>query len=148
MKYQLIGSLFLLMACNNNTAIQAALTKAQADLEKANHTITTLEAQIEPEGDLVHLVFLNTKPDIDQAALIAAIKKLGDIQEVMELEVGPFEELNDARALSDYELVIQLSLADKTAYDNYQKHPIHIALKENLGPYLAGPPATYDFRKQ
>ena len=144
----MIAIFFLLCSCSNNTAIEEALTVATGDLAKAKSKIASLEAQIEPEGELVHLVFLNTKSEIDRPALLAEIKKLEAIPGVMDLEVGPFEDLGDSRAMSQFGYLLQMSLAEQAAYNNYQKHPIHLRLKENLGPYLAGPPVTYDFMKK
>ena len=66
----------------------------------------------------------------------------------MDLEVGPFEELGDTRALSQYGLFMQMSFANKAAYEVYQKHPTHLALRENTGQFMAGPPVTYDFMKK
>ena len=104
--------------------------------------------QLEIEGKLVHLVFFKVKSDTDQVALIAEIKSLENIKEVMDLEIGPFEDLGDARALSEYTILLQMNFADKAAYQVYQKHPIHLALQRNIGQFMAGPPATYDFRKK
>ena len=70
------------------------------------------------------------------------------IKEVMDFEVGPFENLGDSRALSNYSILMQMSFATIAAYKRYQEHPLHSALKENTSPFLAGPPATYDFRKK
>jgi len=41
-----------------------------------------------------------------------------------------------------------MSLKNEKAYQDYQKHPIHLALKENTKQYMAGPPVTYDFVKK
>ncbi len=138
----------IIFASCTNTAVQEELATTKAALNAAQAKITTLQNQIEPEGDLVHVVLFKLKPDADQAALLAEIKKLEAIEEMMDLEVGPFKNLGDARALSDYSMMMQMSFADTTAYQKYQQHPIHFALRENTLQYMAGPPATYDFIKQ
>ena len=140
-----------IMACTNTAneaMLQAQIETLTKSLHLASAKAANLEHQIEPEGDLVHLVFFKVKSDADQAALVAAIKKLATIEAVMDLEVGPFEDIGDARALSDYSLLMQMSFADKAAYETYQKHPVHLELKEKLGAFMAGPPATYDFMKK
>lgn len=142
------GLLFLLSACSNNTQLEADLATAQSELAQAQAKITNLEQQIEPEGDLIHLVFFRLQADTYPTDLITAIKKLEDIPEVMDLEVGPYEELGDARALKEFSLLMSMSFADSSAYQRYQAHPIHLALKENAKAYLAGPPATYDFVRE
>lgn len=147
MRYLLIFSLLVLVACTN-TAVQEELTTLKQELTAAKEKITSVESQIEPEGELVHLVLFKVKPDADQAAMVAEVKKLTGIKEVMDLEIGSFEDLGDGRALSEYSILMQMSFANKAAYENYQKHPIHLALKDNLNPFMAGPPATYDFVKK
>lgn len=147
MKYFLFFSLFILVSCTD-TATQDELSKVKSELATAKAKISELESSIEPEGDLVHVVFFKVKSDADEAALVAEIKKLEEIEEVMDLEVGPFEDLQDTRALSEYSVMMEMSFADEAAYQTYQKHPIHLKLKENAKPFLAGPPATYDFVKK
>ena len=139
--------LSFLLGCSNG-AIQEALHKAEEELAAAKNTIVELESQIEPEGQLVHIVFFQLKPEADQAALIAEIKKLEAIDVVKDLEVGPFEDLGDGRALSHYQIMMEMSFDDAAAYKRYQAHPIHLALKESSKAYLAGPPATYDYVKR
>ncbi len=143
MKYFLFGSLIILFACVD-TNVKEELIMVRQQLETANKKIT----QLETEGKLVHLVFFKIKPDTDQVAIITEVKKLKNIKEVLDLEIGPFEDLGDARALSEYTILLQMSFADKAAYEVYQKHPIHLALQRNIGPFMAGPPATYDFIKK
>lgn len=147
MKYLYLLSCLVIFACTN-TQVHDELNVTKQNLAAATEKIKQLEGQIEPEGELVHLVFFQVKPDADQAALVAEVKKLASIKEVMDLEIGPFEDLGDARALTGYTMLMQMSFVDKAAYERYQKHPIHLALKENTGSFMAGPPATYDFMKK
>ena len=147
MKYFLFYSLLLLFACSD-TNIQSELSATKTKLEEAKVKIKQLETQIEPEGNLVHLVFFKIKHDADQSAIVSEVKKLANIKEVMDLEIGPFQDLGDLRALSDYSMMMQMSFANLAAYENYQKHPIHLALKKNTQKFMAGPPVTYDFMKK
>lgn len=149
MRFLPILILFFLTSCSNST-LQNELKQAKldlattkAELQKATQEISTLKQ--EDIGKLVHIVFFKLKPEVDTEKLIGAIKKLQAIPEVEDLEVGFFENLGDARALSDYQLVMEMTFLDKAAYDKYQQHPIHLELKDKLGSFLAGPPATYDF---
>lgn len=147
MRYLMIIALFVFASCSN-TAMQEELIKLKAELNNANETIEELKEQIEPEGKLVHVVFLKVKPDADLDALVAEIKKLGDIEEVKDLEVGPFEDLGDDRALSEYNMMFEMSFDNADAYQAYQVHPTHLALRENTQSMMAGPPATYDYVKR
>jgi len=137
----------IFVACVD-TKVQDELIAVKKQLAVANEKISQIETQLEPEGELVHLVFLKIKPDADQAALVAEAKKLEGIKEIMDLEIGSFENLGDDRALAEYSMLMQMSFDNKAAYETYQKHPIHLTLKENLGSFLVGPPATYDFMKK
>jgi len=147
MKFQIILLLLFFLSSCSDTAVQEELSKTKVALKEAYTTIDQLKNQIEPEGELVHLVFFKTKPDVDLKSLFVAIEKLKEIEVVKDLQVGPFENLGDQRALSEYTVLMEMSFDHKAAYEKYQAHPIHLALKESLGKYLAGPPATYDYLK-
>ncbi|MEM8908372.1 MAG: hypothetical protein AAGD05_11045, partial [Bacteroidota bacterium] len=67
---------------------------------------------------------------------------------VKDLQVGTFTDLGDTRALQQYHLVMQMGFSGQQAYQSYQQHPIHVALKEKLAEYLAASPSTYDYTKQ
>ncbi|MEO0338154.1 MAG: Dabb family protein [Bacteroidota bacterium] len=147
MGYFFLGLVLLFLGCND-AAVQQELEVAKQELTKAQQQIDSLTQLVEPEGDLVHVVYFKLKSDVDQSAFIAEVKKMATIDGVMDLEIGPFEDLGDARALSAYSMMMQMSFVDKAAYEAYQQHPTHLALKENTQAMMAGPPATYDFFKK
>lgn len=121
---------------------KARLAAAKSALEKKNST---------SETSLVHEVYFNVKDDLTdekKEKLHQDILKLKDIPLVHKLVVGDFINLNDPRALSDYEIKMSMEFMDEKEYSLYQAHPIHLALKKSLGDLLAGPPATYDFIKK
>ncbi|HHS96249.1 MAG TPA: Dabb family protein [Phaeodactylibacter sp.] len=97
---------------------------------------------------LVHVVYLNLKEDIskrEKKQLIKAIRRLEEIPEVHHLVLGNFVSLDDPRALSDYEMVFQMSFRSSAEYATYQAHPIHLELKKLAGALLEAKPATYDY---
>mgnify|MGYP000633227520 FL=1 len=143
----LLFALLLLTSCSN-AALEEELATSQEKIAALESELTSLKAKEDIDAPLVHIVLFNLKEDADQAALIAEIKKLEAIEEVQDLEVGPFENLGDDRALSDYELIMQMSFVNNEAYQAYQGHPVHLALKEAAKAYMGGPPATYDFMKE
>ena len=148
MKYLLlIPALCMFIGCSN-PQLEKEVEALKKELSEAEAAIVELNSQTTQEGELVHMVFLKVKPDTDQAALMDEMKKLAEIEGVQDFAVGPFENLGDARALSEYALVMEMSFADSAAYGVYQKHPTHLNLRENLGQYLAGPPATFDYIKK
>ena len=147
MKYLFFCS-FLIFASCSDSALQGDIKKLKDELSEARTTIENLKGQIESEGELVHVVMFKLKPETDQGALLREIKKLEEIEQVKDLEVGTFEDLGDKRALSDYDMTMTMSFDSKADYEIYQKHPIHLALKGYVTPMVAGPPATYDFLKK
>ena len=128
----------------------AALRK---ELDTAVFKIDMLERQlssrsISESGDLVHLVYLNTKDDLtteELSQLKEALNQLQGIEDIKSFNLGGFTDLKDERALSEYEIVMSMSFADQQAYQRYQAHPTHVALKSKLDRFLAGAPATYDY---
>lgn len=135
------------MSCSDNT-LQQELEATRQELEAAKMTLSELQTRTAGESTLVHIVLFQLKPDADGQAFMAELKKLGEIAAIRELEIGRFEDLGDARALSDYSVIVEMSFADTAAYREYQQHPIHLALKDNTLAFLSGPPATYDFTKK
>ena len=94
---------------------------------------------------LTHVVFLDLKPAANLEEVVAEIQKLKAIREIGHLEVGTFENLDDPRALSQFELVIVEKFENREDYEVYQNHEIHLALRAYLSEHLAGPPVTYDY---
>ena len=97
---------------------------------------------------LVHLVWFKLKPDTDRAGFIQRLKKLDEIDPVLNFEVGQFADLQDPRAMSDFQVAMQMAFKNEKDYQTYQSHPIHLDLKKRIGNDLAGPPVTYDYWSQ
>lgn len=143
----LILATLIILSCKDP---DAALRK---DLDTAVFKIDMLERQlssntISKSGDLVHHVYLNVKDDLtaDQMSqLKEALNQLQGIEQIKSFILGEFKDLKDERAFSDYEIVLSMSFADEEAYETYQAHPTHVALKSKLDSYLAAAPATYDY---
>lgn len=146
MKNILKATLFvcLIFSSCQQRDLRGQLEACQQELEKANR-----EASLEkPEPKLAHTVYLDFKDDItkdDLEQLMTGIQTLGKIQGVFDLKIGTFKDLGDQRALSQYEVVLQMAFHDETSYRLYQKDSIHLAFKKSVGHLLSGPPATYDF---
>lgn len=129
-------------AANTN---EVAMLKSKLALAESQ-----LEALKAPEKEqLVHVVYFKTKEGAEND-LIQEIKKLEAIEVLHELEVGTFQDLGDARAMSGFGVVMQMNFDNEAAYKTYQAHPIHLDLKafaKNSGALL-GPPVTYDYWKK
>ena len=130
----------------------AEIKKLKSDLAQTETELTQIKnEQLEkqqPTQKLVHLVYLKLKKDAteqDKQAVIAEMKKLEDIEQVHNLEVGTFYDLKDKRAMSEFDLFMQMRFDNEQEYQKYQAHPIHLQLKENVKAYLGGSPVTYDY---
>ncbi len=144
----------LFTSCQQAPNMQADLDKLQAELQQKDAQLTALQKTLkekistEEEGSLVHLVFFKVKDDIsveDKTKLMEVLEGLAAIEVVKNLEVGNFEDLGDERALSDYDVVIQMDFSSAADYKKYQEDERHLQAKGALKPFLAGPPASYDF---
>ena len=82
---------------------------------------------------------------VSNYSFVKKLQKLDDIEVVNDFEVGSFANLNDPRAMSDFELVMQMSFESEADYRKYQSHPHHLQLKKEIGGFLNGPPVTYDY---
>lgn len=139
--YVNILALTTLFSCRKDVDLQDRLTATQADLMLAQAELA--KAAIPPA--ITHLVYLDTKDSIDVLMLEQELARLGEIPGVKDYQVGTFLQLDDPRALAQYELVLSMGFASREDYQTYQEHPIHIAVKKQLQSFLAGPPVTYDF---
>ena len=133
----------LLGSCSQK-ALEAELASTKKALSDAKTKLTALETK----GDLVHVVYFDLKETANISQFIIEIEKLREIEVIQSLEIGTFKDLGDQRALSEYELVMQMSFKDSAAYQIYQNHPIHLQLKATAKSVLAAPPATYDFVRE
>ena len=142
----LFFSFFFVCCQNPNEQLQKELTQLKTKLASAEKVIADFEKP--QSGALVHEVYFNLKDDLSSEELqifINEIKKLKGISVVKNLRFGQFKNLDDPRALKDYEMVMTMKFADQNGYAEYQGHPIHLALKKAAENVLAAPPATYDF---
>lgn len=130
--------------------LQVQLEAQEEKLEQAESRIKTL-LNLEENYPLVHTVYLNLKEGVGKRELqelFESIEKLHDIDVVHDLDIGFFKDLEDKRALKELEWVFQMRFKNADAYSEYQKHPLHLALKEVAKPLLDGPPVTHDFMSQ
>lgn len=130
-------------------SLQAAFQQKSTEYANLQKEMLSLQSQSLVDAPLIHLVFFKVKDDISEAnktTLLNTLKGLADIEVVKDFEVGEFEDLGDKRALSDYDVAIEMGFLTKEDYEKYQSDERHLQAKEALKPFLAGPPASYDFR--
>jgi hypothetical protein len=97
---------------------------------------------------LKHIVLFNLKdslPEVSHDLFLQSMDQLSSIPEVIEFEWGKFADLKDPRALSEYEYIMRMGFENREAYKRYQNDSLHLRIKKKLRPFLAAPPATYDY---
>ena len=107
--------------------------------------------RVSNEAKLVHLVYLDIKDDLTDSVkteLLQSLDSLNYIEQIKSLDIGMFSNLEDPRAMSKFELIMNMKFMGKEDYELYQNDPIHLSLREKLGIYLSGPPVTYDYSIQ
>ena len=145
-KIILFISLFLAGCQTSNTNLEDKLNFTMKELQKTKTALKNFQS--DPKGKIIHEVFLDLKSKNDINMVIAEIKKLSKIKEVTNLKVGTFKNLEDERAMQDYEIKFQMQFDSEKNYKTYQNDSIHLQLKKQLKQILIGPPVTYDFTIQ
>jgi ABC-type enterochelin transport system substrate-binding protein len=140
----------LFTACSNNSQAEQQLAEAQAQMQKAEVALAEAQAQLvaQQSAKLIHIVMLNIKDDLseeDLQTLATNIKRIGTIGLVHNFEFGTFADVGDKRALSDYEMVMKMAFTSREEMAKYQVNEVHEEVRTKLGPYLAAPPAVYDY---
>lgn len=152
MKHLALSIFLIFISCDqaikpNNENKEMADELLQKSLLEARNQLE--QFQYEDSGTITHIVFFDLKPEANKEAFINELTKVSEIDEVLDFDYGSFKNLNDARAMQEFELVMEMSFQSEAAYKAYQDHPIHMQLKSNVKDYLNAPPVTYDYlRKQ
>jgi len=137
--------IFFLLSCNSSKELQTQLAEAQAQIALLQNQNKLDNAE---GNQLVHIVFLklNDNTTIDQKKeLIDAIEELHEVETLNQLVIGEIAETNDPRFISDDELVFYIWVNNMEDYEFYQKHELHLKLKEIAKNHLERAPAVYDF---
>ena len=143
----------------NEQALEA-LNKAEERLAKQDLNVAgfgkqnmerTTESNQHQTTKITHVVWLDLKDDLDKSKyqlLVKELKQLSVIEQVHDLEIGGFHNLNDPRAMSEYEVVMSMRFVSQDEYETYQQHPKHLKLKKSIKKYIRSAPVTYDYRKE
>lgn len=97
---------------------------------------------------LTHIVYFDLIDDLSKVKIDSfsmLMNQLRDIELIKSFKAGAYDDVDDSRALSQYEFAMILQFKDKGDYKLYQQDSIHQAVKNATKHFLAGPPATYDF---
>lgn len=112
---------------------------------------TTQQISNADSPSLVHIVLFKLKTSMsedDLAYLEKEIWKMSSINVVQNLQVGHFEDLEDNRAMDDYQMIMYMEFKNRDDYLVYKNHAKHQLLKDRCKDFLAGVPRTYDYLKQ
>lgn len=155
----LIGTILLLNACEEDrkpsmtNSFQSEIKTLKDELERKKQELTQVQTDLqameqEVDAPLVHIVLFKLKKrisELDKSMVIKKLNKLEQIKEVKEFRLGMFKDLGDKRALSEYDIVIEMRFTDSNEYQAYQRSSIHQQVKKELKSSLAGAPASYDY---
>lgn len=148
--FAILVTVTLLVGCQNpNPQLEKELSETKARLVAAKAALEKVKPST--NASLVHEVYFNLKDELtsnQKEEFYQSILKLKDIPVVKNLVVGDFKNLDDPRALADYEIKMSMEFLSEKEYAEYQAHPIHLSLKKVAGDIVAAPPATYDFIKK
>jgi len=95
--------------------------------------------------EIRHLVFLDVKPEVNLDSLIEELNHLSNLKSVSSFNVGKYKELNDPKAMSDYELILDITFDNKAAYLSYQSDSLHQTMIIKSKKCMAGPPVSFDY---
>ena len=126
-------------------AIQKQLAATSLELDQLQKKLDDKENQT---GKLVHVVYFDLKEDLEKDKVLAfteAIQQLKKIKFLKDLEIGAMADSGDKRMLSEFEMMMSMTFKDLAELEQYQKHPVHLQLKERVGEFLAKPPRVYDY---
>ena len=95
--------LLSLLSCHSRerAEIERMKKEAEAQLAESQAKLEAIQAE-EAQPKLVHLVMLNHKDELSEeemAGLMAELAKLGELEGVLQYQIGRFTDLGDARAL-------------------------------------------------
>lgn len=143
MKYFFIACLFCFFSCNDSAKHLIENQELKLQLVEKQKQIEQLKQ--DEDRKLIHIVYFDLKPEANKKVFIKALEKLGEIPVVDDLEIGQFKDLADKRALSEFEIMMQMEFDSEKEYTTYQEHPTHLELKSLAAKFVAAPPVTYDY---
>jgi len=138
---------FLLFSCNIKN-VQQELNNVRNDFEKVSQELENCK-QVKLDNYLIHQVYFKLKDNIsneDKILFIKGLEKLNSIEVVENIIVEEREDVGDeSRALTQFDVLMQLTFENKAALDIYSNHTYHQEIKKEIGGFLAAPPMTFDF---
>ncbi len=118
------------------------------DLEKVTLELEHLIVE-ERKDKLIHQVYFSLKSNLESDELdqfMEGLKKLGTIEVVKDILVEKRENVGDeARALIEFDIMMQLTFDNQTALKQYAKNNFHATIKREIGGFLTKPPMTFDY---
>lgn len=143
MKYLIIACLFCFFSCDDGAQHLVENQQLKLQLAEKQKEIELLKQ--DEARKLIHIVYFDLKPEANKEVFIEALEKLGEIPVVDDLEIGQFKDLADKRALSEFEIMMQMEFDSEKEYTFYQEHPVHLELKSLAAKVVSAPPVTYDY---
>lgn len=141
-----LGICFLITSCDYpRLRVENEMLKAQIKLLGQENAVLPDQ---QSAGTLTHIVLLQLKETLtpeERKEVANLLQTLETIEEVQTLVVGFPEDTGDTRAIQDYNLVLQMTFADKEALAAYQVNEFHAKVREEAKQYQGGPPKILDY---
>jgi len=111
-------------------------------------TEENLEQRFKPDsGTIFHTVLLKAKADLsneERLKLINLLDSLAEIPQTKDLLVTERASTGDKRAITNYDYALQMAFTSQNDLLTYAKHPVHLRVKKQIKPMLAGVPMVLD----
>lgn len=111
-------------------------------------TVADNSGESVPDSAFVHLVFFDLVDSLDSGQITSfldALEGLREIEQVNGFFAGPHLNVDDKRAMKQFDICMQMRFNSKEEYKHYQSDPRHLALKKTVAPFLKSSPRTYDY---
>ena len=139
--------ILLILGCHSKSCpIQEENERLREELKTCQNENT--QVRYSSDSSLIHTVYFDLKSDLNpeqKQFFVNELKKLSKIKTIKEISIGAYEDLQDARALQEYDFSMVLRFNHLSEYQQYQTDSIHLQSKMNTKDLLAAPPRTYDF---
>jgi len=132
----------LSVVCFSILILTACFNTAKLENQKAD-TIAKLSNK-----KLMHIVYLKTKDNLDELALIeikTQLQSLAEISGVIDLTVGTKAKTNDNRHFENYNLALQMKFNSIDDLNVYAINEYHLKVRESIKPVLTAPPIVFDY---
>lgn len=110
--------------------------------------IQTLKSSEKDVSTITHLVIFDLQGGLSENEVQLfdnEMRKLKQVKYISNFEYGPKYLTGDLRMPDKFDRALYTAFRTATDLDKYQKDSLHLAVRNKITKYLAGPPVVYDF---